>query len=175
MHSESVLPLQTPLEWQDVFILAGVIHICGVIFYAIFASGELEPWAEPPKDIDQMQMEQTQNLTGPPGAHSGAYYDATGQTRIGYNDTSAWNDSSAPYAASAWDGQQAAPGAVAGSNNPFGNAPVYDPNTAWGNDSAASGPTANGYSNNYGSMNNNNNDTFYETRAQYIQPANSQY
>lgn len=24
-----------------------MIHFCGVIFYAIFASGELQPWAEP--------------------------------------------------------------------------------------------------------------------------------
>lgn len=24
-----------------------MIHFCGVIFYAIFASGDLQPWAEP--------------------------------------------------------------------------------------------------------------------------------
>lgn len=29
------------------FIIAGMIHFCGVIFYALFASGELQPWAEP--------------------------------------------------------------------------------------------------------------------------------
>ncbi|CAG2184024.1 unnamed protein product, partial [Oppiella nova] len=45
---------KTPAEWQDVFIIAGLIHICGVIFYAIFASGELQPWAEPPKDVEHM-------------------------------------------------------------------------------------------------------------------------
>ncbi len=39
------------------FIIAGIIHICGVIFYAIFASGELQPWAEPPKEVEQMQMQ----------------------------------------------------------------------------------------------------------------------
>ena len=33
-------------EWQTVFVIAGVIHFLGVIFYAIFASGELQPWAE---------------------------------------------------------------------------------------------------------------------------------
>lgn len=32
------------------FITAGFIHICGVIFYGIFASGELQPWGEPPPD-----------------------------------------------------------------------------------------------------------------------------
>lgn len=34
-------------EWHEVFQMAGFIHICGVIFYYFFASGELQPWAEP--------------------------------------------------------------------------------------------------------------------------------
>lgn len=29
------------------FILAASVHFVGVTFYAIFASGELQPWAEP--------------------------------------------------------------------------------------------------------------------------------
>lgn len=29
--------------------MAGFIHIAGVIFYYFFASGELQPWAEPHK------------------------------------------------------------------------------------------------------------------------------
>ena len=33
-------------EWSQVFLVASIIHFLGVIFYAIFASGELEPWAE---------------------------------------------------------------------------------------------------------------------------------
>lgn len=33
-------------EWSNVFELAGTIHLCGVIFYAIFASGELQAWYE---------------------------------------------------------------------------------------------------------------------------------
>lgn len=32
------------------FVIAGAIHFAGVIFYAFFASGELQPWAEPPKE-----------------------------------------------------------------------------------------------------------------------------
>lgn len=32
--------------WKDVFIIAGSLHLCGVIFYLIFASGEKQPWAE---------------------------------------------------------------------------------------------------------------------------------
>lgn len=36
-------------EWHEVFQMAGFIHIAGVIFYYCFASGELQPWAEPHK------------------------------------------------------------------------------------------------------------------------------
>lgn len=43
-----ILLLKTSAEWEGVFIIAGMIHFCGVIFYAIFASGELQDWAEPP-------------------------------------------------------------------------------------------------------------------------------
>lgn len=37
------------MEWHEVFQMAGGIHIAGVIFYYFFASGELQPWAEPQK------------------------------------------------------------------------------------------------------------------------------
>lgn len=36
-------------EWHEVFQMAGGIHIAGVVFYYFFASGELQPWAEPHK------------------------------------------------------------------------------------------------------------------------------
>lgn len=36
-------------EWHEVFQMAGFIHIAGVVFYYFFASGELQPWAEPEK------------------------------------------------------------------------------------------------------------------------------
>ena len=32
-------------EWSHVFLIASSVHFFGVIFYAIFASGELQPWA----------------------------------------------------------------------------------------------------------------------------------
>lgn len=32
------------------FVIASVIHFLGVGFYAIFASGELQPWAEPKEE-----------------------------------------------------------------------------------------------------------------------------
>lgn len=38
---------QTRLEWQNVFVIAYMVHYSGVIFYAIFASGEQQDWANP--------------------------------------------------------------------------------------------------------------------------------
>ncbi|XP_047002784.1 vesicular glutamate transporter 1 [Schistocerca americana] len=34
-------------SWKTVFIMAAMVHLFGVTFYALFASGELQPWAEP--------------------------------------------------------------------------------------------------------------------------------
>ena len=36
---------QLATEWHHVFLIASSIHFVGVIFYAIFASGELQDWA----------------------------------------------------------------------------------------------------------------------------------
>ena len=43
----------------QVFIIAALVHFVGVIFYAIFASGEIQDWAvAPPEDADNMMMTQ---------------------------------------------------------------------------------------------------------------------
>ncbi|CAH2277496.1 vesicular glutamate transporter 3 [Pelobates cultripes] len=34
-------------EWQNVFLIAAIVHYSGVIFYGIFASGEKQDWADP--------------------------------------------------------------------------------------------------------------------------------
>lgn len=34
------------IEWHHVFMIASCIHFIGVIFYGIFASGEVQSWAE---------------------------------------------------------------------------------------------------------------------------------
>nr|CAG4650107.1 EOG090X04X8 [Sida crystallina] len=47
---ESLTKKKSPEEWQTVFVIAAVIHFFGVAFYAVFASGELQPWAEPPPE-----------------------------------------------------------------------------------------------------------------------------
>jgi len=44
--------VQTIAEWETVYLIASVIHFLGVTFYAIFASGEKQPWAEPTDDED---------------------------------------------------------------------------------------------------------------------------
>ncbi|XP_066601443.1 vesicular glutamate transporter 1 [Prorops nasuta] len=36
-----------PQSWRNVFIIAACVHFFGVTFYAIFCSGELQPWADP--------------------------------------------------------------------------------------------------------------------------------
>ncbi|XP_067655531.1 vesicular glutamate transporter 2-like [Haliotis asinina] len=43
-------PAEAAQEWQTVFLIASIIHFCGVVFYAIFASGEKQSWAEPPAE-----------------------------------------------------------------------------------------------------------------------------
>ncbi|CAN8003842.1 unnamed protein product, partial [Ixodes pacificus] len=45
LHSGDVASL-----WEKVFLIASLIHFGGVIFYAIFASGDKQPWAEPPRE-----------------------------------------------------------------------------------------------------------------------------
>ncbi|NXF98442.1 VGLU3 protein, partial [Eubucco bourcierii] len=40
---------KTREEWQNVFLIAALVHYSGVIFYAIFASGEKQEWADPEK------------------------------------------------------------------------------------------------------------------------------
>jgi ACS family sodium-dependent inorganic phosphate cotransporter-like MFS transporter 6/7/8 len=38
---------QSRESWKVVFIMAATVHLIGVTFYGVFASGELQPWAEP--------------------------------------------------------------------------------------------------------------------------------
>ena len=37
------------------FLTASLIHFSGVVFYAIFASGEKQPWAEPPPEEQEFK------------------------------------------------------------------------------------------------------------------------
>ncbi|XP_043120009.1 vesicular glutamate transporter 3 [Puntigrus tetrazona] len=44
---------KTRLEWQHVFVIASMVHYTGVVFYAIFASGEKQDWADPESTSDE--------------------------------------------------------------------------------------------------------------------------
>lgn len=41
-----ITPNETQEEWRVVFFIAASIYLFGLLFYAIFASGEKQPWAE---------------------------------------------------------------------------------------------------------------------------------
>jgi ACS family sodium-dependent inorganic phosphate cotransporter-like MFS transporter 6/7/8 len=50
--TEMLTKNRTVKEWERVFLIASLVHFSGVIFYAIFASGEKQPWADPEPDED---------------------------------------------------------------------------------------------------------------------------
>lgn len=54
---------QTKIEWSHIIMIASGLHFFGVTFYGIFASGEKQPWADPPKteDIEAKPLEEKQN------------------------------------------------------------------------------------------------------------------
>ena len=109
-----------------------------------------------------MQMEHTQ--LPPPGGDAGGYYgSAAGIATQVAQPNSGWNDTANAYPT--WDDQSAA-AAGAAATNPFATAGYVDPNAAWNNGSAGGAS--------YGAIDNNNSASFYETRAQYVQPS-SQY
>ncbi|ELU12188.1 hypothetical protein CAPTEDRAFT_177109 [Capitella teleta] len=48
--TEMITKHKSSKEWEYVFLIASMVHFAGVIFYAIFASGEKQPWADPPEE-----------------------------------------------------------------------------------------------------------------------------
>lgn len=47
-HAPFYHDLQTDKScWTTVFTIAACVHLTGITFYGIFASGDLQPWAEP--------------------------------------------------------------------------------------------------------------------------------
>lgn len=39
-------PLQTPEEWRIIFIIASGIYLIGAVIYGLYASGEIQSWAD---------------------------------------------------------------------------------------------------------------------------------
>lgn len=79
-----LLYLQTRDDWKIVFIIASCIHFSGVIFYGIFASGERQPWADPPEE-ERGIMEEDHLQLGYGGASGG--FASTSLTRGRSNDS----------------------------------------------------------------------------------------
>ncbi|XP_023227716.1 vesicular glutamate transporter 1-like [Centruroides sculpturatus] len=61
----TVSPEMVAEQWQKVFVIAGAIHFAGVIFYGIFASGEKQPWAEPPEEEEGPSWNPLENAFKP--------------------------------------------------------------------------------------------------------------
>ncbi|CAH1127375.1 unnamed protein product [Ceutorhynchus assimilis] len=57
----SVIINGTKEQWRVLIILSAFIHYGGIIFYGIFASGELQPWADPTVEEEKQwnQMNET--------------------------------------------------------------------------------------------------------------------
>ena len=113
--------LQKQEEWQRVFVIASIIHFAGVTFYAIFASGEKQEWAEPP-DEEEPTIGQ---VPWPPQNRSPA--DGSG----GYNQYSQYNQEKDPEEFASkmmtYGTTNDAPGGVPGGvlGGVPGGAPVY--------------------------------------------------
>ncbi|KAG8222816.1 hypothetical protein J437_LFUL005022 [Ladona fulva] len=89
-------------SWKAVFILSATVHFIGVAFYAIFASGELQSWAEPTAaDVARWNPIDTANQDAikdtpaiPPG-------DAVGMATNANQEFATWPDD--PTSTSNWD------------------------------------------------------------------------
>ncbi|KAJ8261625.1 hypothetical protein GJAV_G00156440 [Gymnothorax javanicus] len=83
---------KTRLEWQNVFVIASMVHYTGVIFYAIFASGEKQDWADPESTsidkcglVDEDELAEETELTADAGLAPGKMmsYGATAESGSG--------------------------------------------------------------------------------------------
>jgi ACS family sodium-dependent inorganic phosphate cotransporter-like MFS transporter 6/7/8 len=90
-----------------------MIHFCGVIFYAMFASGELQPWAEPMAGTVMIDAQGNPMIPGVPPAAIGTTVIASGATTTtipgAVDPMNQWGASAA-----------GAGGVMTGGNNPFG-------------------------------------------------------
>ncbi|XP_031624157.1 vesicular glutamate transporter 1 [Contarinia nasturtii] len=68
--------------WSVVFTIAALVHLFGITFYGVFASGELQPWAEPPA---QEQTVWSPSKVGYPTAETAFNESADPTTQININ------------------------------------------------------------------------------------------
>uniref|UniRef100_A0A0M3J5N6 Probable vesicular glutamate transporter eat-4 (inferred by orthology to a C. elegans protein) n=2 Tax=Anisakis simplex TaxID=6269 RepID=A0A0M3J5N6_ANISI len=67
--------------WEKVFLLSSLIHFTGVTFYAVFASGELQDWAEPKDEEEPWNAKTLKTKESKIGGY-GAAGDSIQQVRI---------------------------------------------------------------------------------------------
>ena len=53
---------QTQEEWRVVFFIAASIYLFGLLFYASFASGDKQPWADGNQYFDQVDNKEDAEL-----------------------------------------------------------------------------------------------------------------
>jgi len=101
------------LQWQTVFCIASGIHFFGVIFYALFASGELQDWAKAAPCDETMEM--NNDFEKP---NNGNAYGANPNVVTEYEE----QQNFVQQEASDYSGGQGQPSAnpfTSGQNNPF--------------------------------------------------------
>ena len=103
------------LQWQTVFCIASGIHFFGVIFYALFASGELQDWAK--GEASEETMEMNNDFEKP---NNGNAYGANPNVVTGYEEQQSFvqQDPPPPYSNSEHSQPSANP-FTSGQNNPF--------------------------------------------------------
>ncbi|XP_014213996.1 vesicular glutamate transporter 1 [Copidosoma floridanum] len=97
-----------PASWRIVFITAACVHFVGVTFYAVFCSGELQPWADPDAEekaswnpLDELSQGRPP-VPPPPKVMQTQFI----KQPSGEGQTIGWNDPQPPYQQSPY--QQAA-------------------------------------------------------------------
>ncbi|VDK72823.1 unnamed protein product [Litomosoides sigmodontis] len=82
-----------PRGWEKVFLLASLIHFTGVTFYAVYASGELQDWAEPKDEEEPWFRGNTCKSSTVVGGDYGATNSEQGQSSSVPDFDKIWNDS----------------------------------------------------------------------------------
>ena len=52
-----IFPLQSPKQWQVVFLTMGSISLLGIVIFVTCASGEIQPWASYKIDVGEDELE----------------------------------------------------------------------------------------------------------------------
>ncbi|XP_030745507.1 vesicular glutamate transporter 1 [Sitophilus oryzae] len=58
----AIIQHNTKEEWRILIILSAMIHYAGIIFYGLFASGELQPWADPKVEEDKQWNQMNESV-----------------------------------------------------------------------------------------------------------------